>query len=195
MSSTILLGLGAISAKEMLRGAGGYFRRKAKRREKQEQGLRMLGSVLFGLRMNLERARLIASREDQIFYAPCNLSVSNGVMPRLSEVVHVPPILNALQVLLSGVERIDFFQRQAAQKEYVNADGQRVIGGVVDHGKAKGFAEDLIGKGHIDIFNRLVVLANDAGLELFGEKEWKDVGPCLVPEQIDVRGEIDHSLL
>lgn len=149
-----------------------------------EIALRLMGSLLFEAKANIERVRVIVEKKnDGVTFGVFDFTVSDALMPDLCRVVPSPPVLESVRSILAAIRRVDFFQR---------------LGGAGDlskYGLAIAFADDAINKGIIERFNALVKFGNRLAGAVFEVSEFAAGGGLLFPEKIIPTAKIDHSLL
>jgi hypothetical protein len=121
------------------------------------------GSILFELRRNVNRARLMIQRHDdkqQILFGIFSFEVSNALMSDIIRLAPAPRLIDRTSVLLDRLRRIDYFQRLGRPHE-ANIDPAYMA--------ALGFAKDMINKGGIAEFNQILETAE--GLRAYAAKE------------------------
>lgn len=161
-----------------------------------EYAARLAGSVLFELRFNVERIRLVVEKatDGEFPLAPFDFTVSEAVMPRLCEVAPTPKLLSEFQLALAAVRRVDFFQRFAAAPQTPIPDAYlRLTLGSESAHHAVSFARDALAKGLVDRFNLLRDVT--AGIGAAGLPSWDAVEATFLPGRVDIDAAIDHSML
>lgn len=160
---------------------GAEKRQEAELQEAYEFALRLMASLLFETRANLERVRYIVDHAKQgISFGVFDFSVSDALMPDFCRVVTTPQILEECRSILAAIKRIDFFQRMAPINQNL-------------YGPGIGFAKDCLEKGSVERFNGLVEYANRVAAMVF--PEWNSVGGGFLPDRIDLAAPIDHGLI
>jgi hypothetical protein len=151
--------------------------------ETYELALRLMGSLLFETRANVERVRFIADHagKNTVTYGVFDFSVSSALLPDLCRVAPAPVVLEKCRSLLAVIRRVDFYQREAAGVDTVKAI------------RAIAFANDAMGKDVVGRFNELVDFGNRVAAEALGDSS--AISKQLFPERIDPASKVDHSML
>jgi hypothetical protein len=199
---TAIAQLAATGVLEAIKGA--FISRAASRVEARgrddelqrtyELATRLLGSLLFETRANIERVRLM---RDGVNYGPFDFAVSDALMPELCHVAPSPAFLEQCRSVLAMLKRVDFFQRAAAHAVMDSPAGSisRFVGSAQDrlYARGKAFADDAMSKKQnlIARYNLLVKLGSELAGEVF--KEGGTVN--LLPGYIDPDSPIDQELV
>lgn len=157
--------------------------------------LNMWGSLLFEMKVNCERARLLATSGAK--YAPFDFTVSDALMPDFCRAVPTPFLLSRFQFVLAALKRIDFFQRAAGQfRVTVASDGSLLDDEPMGlYIRATNFANDAVNRtGLIKRFNDLIKLGHLYGKEVHGS-DWAGDAARIFPAETDEEAAIDQSHL
>jgi hypothetical protein len=195
MPDLLLAALGKLTAdgfKAVVRGAIKYAThgaeaaraRDADLTDAYEVALRLMGSLLYETRSNVERVRWIQeySLEGGVSFAPFDFTVSDALMPELCKMVPTPEVLENCRLVLAALRRVDFFQRAASNDP-------------AQYAPAIGFAQDALEKGIVDRFNGLLDLCNRLAPSVFQRPDWDTSDSGLFPARIDPSAKVDHSLI
>jgi hypothetical protein len=152
--------------------------------EAYELGLRLLGSLLFETRANVERVRLMVqhSATNSVTFGMFDFSITDALLPDLCRVVTTPQVLESCRVVLAMIRRVDVYQRGGPRD-------------VSQYGMAIQFAKDALAKDLVARFNELVDYGMRVAAEVFQTNALPDGWSGLFPARIDPRAQIDHSIL
>lgn len=154
----------------------------------------VFGSILFEMRVNVQRARHLVQRWDEAKeakYITMSFTVTDAQLPEMCKLLPSSTILYLMNSVNSHLKVIDMYHRPAVME----IDPQYPDLGRKEwrlYGKALAFARDLKDRGYLERFNSLVQIANGLGKEAYG-KEW-DTGDTLqvatIPDEIDINAPV-----
>lgn len=165
-------------------GAAKIEQRQAELTEAYELALRLLGSVLFETRANIERVRMMVEKasQNQTSVGILDFTVSEALMPEFCRIVTTPHVLESCRTILAMLKRVDFFQRGAVHNQNLYRRGAA-------------YADDCMDKQIIERFNALLQYAQKVAAAVFESGDGDAHRGILFPAPIAPQSPIDGALL
>jgi hypothetical protein len=152
--------------------------------------VRVMGSILFEMRSNVERVRFMAviAEEDRATAGAFDFAVSDALLGELCRVAPAPQVIQEYRLCLSALRRIDELQRAALQP------ASSVAQALARRSEAIAFVRDALDKNLLERFNRLHAIAAGVGNAAHGDA-WSTIEASYLPDAIDAGAAIDHTLI